>query len=507
MGVSNPTVRNGKYSGTLTEEECKKLDIILSEFNLNQPVEGLRNMAFDLTEEQVDTILEFPSYVVPFDQRSYMTLYDHQTVGAAFLYVAKSAILGDSVGLGKTLQVSAVYNLLALQHQQEGKPAPRMLYLSPNRPINNLRRELIRFTGVHFHYAPGTKEKLFDFVTEEGTDYPNVIMPHSVLLSPIFQSWVMNSDEFPYDLVVFDESSVLGSPSNLTTKQAKLLFKDCPRLLLLNATAFETNLDIFYHQLNLLDSKFLPTKKIFDKTYKNLRWNGLVMVDQGGYKNAENFKNLVSYRYLPRTRNDLGATFTNCTAERIEVPLTLEQKFLLKDTTLHRSVYDCPWTLDPDATTGKVRVLAGLVQRLTPQQVLIYAHFKEAQNAILEELLLQEVPAEILNGDTDKATSDRIIKDFQGGKLRVLITNVQTALNFGDVNHCIFYSYNPNPNKMVQFEGRITRSLHIADKHVYILLTEGKESDTFDTVIRDRALASEAFIGSDFSLILTLLKK
>ena len=117
-----------------------------------------------------------------------------------------------------------------------------------------------------------------------------------------------------------------------------------------------------------------------------------------------------------------------------------------------------------------------------------------------------DISAATLNGDTDSEDRAEIINMFQNNDIRVLITNVQKSLNFGDCDHCIFYNYDPNPNKMVQFEWRMTRSFDIVGKHVYVIMTEGKELDRFNTVIRDRALASDEFAGADFSIVLTLLE-
>ena len=89
--------------------------------------------------------------------------------------------------------------------------------------------------------------------------------------------------------------------------------------------------------------------------------------------------------------------------------------------------------------------------------------------------------------------------------MKVLITNVQKGLDFGRCNHCIFYSYDPSPNKMVQFEGRMTRERNIIGKHVYLLISRGRELNKFKSVVKDRAEASDLFAGSDFSCVLSLL--
>ena len=51
----------------------------------------------------------------------------------------------------------------------------------------------------------------------------------------------------------------------------------------------------------------------------------------------------------------------------------------------------------------------------------------------------------------------------------------------------------------------MTRSFDIVGKHVYLLLSKGAELKSFNTVVSDRANASDVFAGSDFSCVLELL--
>ena len=111
----------------------------------------------------------------------------------------------------------------------------------------------------------------------------------------------------------------------------------------------------------------------------------------------------------------------------------------------------------------------------------------------------------MLNGDTETEERSRIITDFKEQSYRILITNVQRGLNFKDCPCCIFYSYDPNPSKMIQFEGRITRTLNIDDKSIYLLCSEGKEAKRLKDVITDRTKSTMETSSTDFSVILDLL--
>jgi ERCC4-related helicase len=110
-----------------------------------------------------------------------------------------------------------------------------------------------------------------------------------------------------------------------------------------------------------------------------------------------------------------------------------------------------------------------------------------------------------MNGSTKIREKNDLIDRFKAGDLKVLITNVQKGLDFGRCNHCIFYCYDPSPNKMVQFEGRMTREYNIIDKHVYLLISRGSELNKFKKDVADKAKGSDMFAGSDFSCVMSLL--
>lgn len=203
---------------------------------------------------------------------------------------------------------------------------------------------------------------------------------------------------------------------------------------------------------------------------------------------------------------------TNCSADVVVVPLSQEQRGLLKITSMPGMVYDCPSyfrtgvSTDPE-TTPKIKALLGLLtgELKDERSILIYSKYREAQRAIQENLSDAGMESFILNGASDQKTRDAVIDMFKLGDIRILITNVQKGLNFGRCNHCIFYTYDSNPNRMVQFEGRMTREYNIDNKHVYLLISKGDELKSFKSVVADRAKASDVFAGSDFSCVLSIL--
>lgn len=510
------TYYNGKLQGKqLTDEVCRKLDSLREIDKDGSYISEFKSIIYELNPSDVELIKETKSN--SFVELRKGQLEPSQTIGVAYMYFAKSMILGDSVGLGKTVEVSGLCNLLESSMAKEGYDF-RFLFLTGKTLVEQSRDELIKFTGNYIDTLQGVKPEVTKWVkrSQDGVEF-SVVGSHSLLTSVYFQDYIRwhakTFGSYPFDLLVIDEAGdVLTNSSTQTYQQALFLRDTCERVILLNATSFEKELNMFYNQLSFCDPTFLPTKTEFQKRYQVMDYRGPYPTFSGKYKNQQEFKDLVGYRYLARTRKSVGATMTNCSADVVVVPLSSEQKALLKKTSMPTMVYDCPSYFNMgvetnEETTPKLAALLDIITKRFKDErsILIYARYKESQACIHEFLSENGFESYILNGDSPLDYRNAVINKFKLGDFQILITNVQKGLNFGSCNACIFYTYDPNPNKMVQFEGRMTRSYNIDNKHVVLLITRGNELKTFKNIVSDRAKASDVFAGSDFSCVLSIL--
>ncbi len=496
----------------LNDIECQR---ILKLHQLNDAGKGIpemKGLIRNLSDTEIDTVLKTRQHI----EGSVGELSDIQTIGVAFLATAKRALLGDSVGMGKTPQSAGLIQWLKLK---EGKC--RYIYFTEKTLMKKDQKELIRFTGDYTHLLKGEtaflKKELAE-LTEEELPY-SFVASHSVIKSTVFQEWLLvymdKYGHMPFDLVIIDEASAVATTSEKTDyyKSAKTICQDCDRVVLLNATPFESRLDSFRLQLTLVDSTFLPKKTEFQKKFQKTRFNGEYVEYIDEYKNEEAFREAIKLRFMARRRKDTGGTMANCEAKLVIVEKSPTQKRMEKLTSIPQMVYDCPSALDRSVkmtvhTTPKLQKILDIVKKNdTEKSILIYCRYKESQDGILKVLREHGYSCEKLNGDTPEKTRNKVIQDFQNGLYKILVTNVQKGLNFGNCNVTIFYSALPNPNQMVQVEGRMTRSYDIFGKKVYLLATRGRELRNLQDVIAGRAKASENFAGSDFSLILDLLRK
>ncbi len=515
-----------RYKGSLDEDTCDELERILEEGANKGYEQDLLHVIYNMADVDVDhMITSYETYGFSFQnyEKPFGTLRNEQTLGVAFMYHAKDCILGDSVGMGKTVQVAGLVNLLRMEARHHEEREFRYLLLTEKSLVSQVRKEMIKFTGEFVSCcASGEAPVVSRFVEanniETEQEY-SVVGTHGLLSNAQFLSWLeqcrRGEHGFPFDMIIVDESSPLGGKSaNNVVKGYKAISKYFKRHVFLNATPFETKVEIFYNQLSLLDKTMLPVKTQFQKQYCVMDYTGMYPKLSGKYKNQNLFRQLIGYRYLARTRRDLGATSENNKGGILMSPLSDIQKAWLNKSQMTRMIYDCPSALDSNITFNEINVpkLTSIKQLLKTEvsdteTVLIFVHYKEAQAQLSRWLDSMGYTNRILNGATSTKDRALIVEGFKAGSYQVLLTNVQKGLNFGGCNFCIFYSFDPNPSRMIQFEGRTTRQFDIIDKKVYILCSEGKEYKTLVDVVKQRAKSTDEMTNTDLSLVMQLLTK
>lgn len=516
---------NNRYMGSLDETSCNQLERLLELDSRNEGLRDLHRIIVNLPDNVVSEIIAIKdndiNAILPDYDTPVGALKEYQQIGVALLYIAKTAILGDSVGLGKTVESAGLIQFLKAERASQPNAKPfRFLMLTEKNLVNQVRSEMVKFTGDYVDLVSSGEEKVMKkFLERHPFHEPlstSICGTHALLTTPTFLSWVeqcrTQGHGFPFDLLVVDESSCLGNTKTQIVDGFKAISKYFSRIVFLNATPFETKLDIFYTQLNLLDPTMLPTQTAFKKEYCLMDYTGMFPRPTGKYKNTEDFRHKIGYRYFARSRKDKGGTMEGCKGRILFSPLSAVQKEWMQKTQMYRMVYDCPTALDPnipfnEQTVPKLQSLMYLLEHECADfdTLLFFVYYKEAQALLSQWLTSKGISNRVLNGDTESDERQQIIKDFKEQSYRVLITNVQRGLNFNNCPCCIFYSYDPNPSKMIQFEGRITRDFDIKDKSIYLLCSMGKESKRLNDVIKERTKSTMETSSTDFSVILDLL--
>lgn len=146
MGSSNLEYFNGSWKGSLSDTQCMVLDRIL-EKNEEQGCEpALLHIIYNMSDSDVLSLIEEYDeygYLISEFERPRGELRPYQTLGVAFAFRAGNMILGDSVGLGKTVQTAGLCNLMTTDYANKGKDF-RYLVLTEKNLAKQFRQELVK---------------------------------------------------------------------------------------------------------------------------------------------------------------------------------------------------------------------------------------------------------------------------------------------------------------------------------------------------------------------------
>lgn len=501
--VEQRIYRNQYYQGTMSDDNAECILALLGQTS----VPSLKHCIYDLTGEQRETVIKGYEESGVFPDKSQFVLgelEDHQTVGIAFMYYAKSCLLGDEVGLGKTVEVSGLCNLLELNYSKENKPF-RFCFLTESTPATQIREKLVRFTGNYVGLLPSAEQDVVARYLKDNADGQkySIVGTHALLNN---QDFALYCARHPFDLFIIDESFILKKNTTQVYSNVKAIFKYCDRRVLLNATPLESHVRDFFNQLALLDRGYLPTVAEFERDFckKSKTARGFEVT---GTKNESIFRQVISLRYLARTRAILGAKFEGNSSEVYILEPSSTQRALFKRSSLYQLIADYPMDVDvriPFAVSAvpKMKCTLDILSRIKGEQALIYCYYKNCQLKLCEVLEQAGYKVAVVNGDTKKKDRDAIIRGMSTGEYQVLVTNVTRGLDLDSCSHCIMYTIDKNPGKLLQIEGRITRAFDVCYRNLYLLAMRGREENALKGVVQSRisTVQSMTVVGKSISM-------
>ena len=171
---------DGKLKGEfLSDDDCATLDKVRQLSLKNGYVKDLKKCIYDLPPSDIELIKASRDGDIVVD-KNIGTLEDVQTCGVAFMFYAKRMVLGDSVGMGKTVELCGLFNLLTQKRAKEGYDF-HFLYLTEKNLVSQTRDKLIQFTGEYVEAVYGDKKSIDNFLKEATSTQMNVVASHSVV--------------------------------------------------------------------------------------------------------------------------------------------------------------------------------------------------------------------------------------------------------------------------------------------------------------------------------------
>jgi superfamily II DNA or RNA helicase len=198
--------------------------------------------------------LKFPKGLKP---------YPYQCVGIAYAYLTGfRALIGDNMGLGKTIQAIGAIALAP------DKLLPTLV-IAPSNVVYKWRAEINKWLP---NYKVSIIEKTKDPLPPLNRQGKKGIgRLYDIVIGSWDQLRLMDEEliDANFQLVIFDESHYAKNPTSQRSKVAAALAHNAPHVLLLSGTAMENRPKELWHQLYMIDPDEFSKKKDFDDKFTN----------------------------------------------------------------------------------------------------------------------------------------------------------------------------------------------------------------------------------------------
>lgn len=434
----------------------------------------------------------------------------HQAVGSAWMYLAKKALLADSMGTGKTANLSLLIAMMA--EAGELATGRRVIVAVRSPAINQWERELKRsLTGLSIITGLGTTQKR---LTKYLSDWNVLVIGKEMAI----QDWEA-LEQFPIAAVIMDDVDAIRNPTK-TAHALKKLARNAPRVVVANGTPLMKKLPELYHTLEPLGGRAVfGTKGAFKARYMDVDSDG-----KPTYRHMEEFKNKLSPFVLRRTVEDLDAEMPAVMSSTIWLDLHPAQRAkyqelrqgvlkIIKDSgteevkriqalqQFHYGAAVCSGLAAigeedvPNVNSSKLDWIDDAITGdLSEDKVIIFIGTKKLLTA--SETRLSNIgvqTAKIWGEDNNRIRQEEIDRFWDDDSCQVLLMTQagESSLNLQNARHVVFCDTILNPARMSQILGRARRqgSVHKTVYAHHLLTRDTQEEAYLGSLRREAALA------------------
>lgn len=410
-------------------------------------------------------------------------LFNFQKTGAQALFDNNSFLLGDSVGLGKT-----VMTIKALCDLKEQLGYSKYLILTPNPLLKQWGKEIEKFSDEQYQIINGNSNERYEMWENPKTfNITNIEKLYGVDFNRM--QWTSI-----WDAVVIDEITRIKNSKAIATKRLQEI-KAKRKYGLSGAPLENSPLDL-YGIFSFLKPLYFGKYWDFRKRYvvqKFVRYpNGTRFNQIMGYKNLDELRAKIQPFMLRRTKQEVEIELPELLEENIYVDITKEQKEIyselkkqavqkLKERQSAIGLYAQmkviassveAYNLGASGTRGgqydnkknnpKLNEMFELLKSVFAQnqKAIVFTQYKRVLEIIVRELENNDVhTAEIKGGQTEPERNEQIRKFKTNAHIKVLVSTDAGAygLNLQNASYVINFDHLWNPKRLEQRSGRAHR--------------------------------------------------
>lgn len=403
-------------------------------------------------------------------------LYPFQKVGVMAIWECQRLILGDQVGLGKSVQTIASIQLL---HNQDKLTVNDCLLVASAKE-----------QWQEFFKAYTTLSTTIAETSDHSGNYLKRRFNVLIMNFSTMRTHVELLEKYSFKKIVVDEG-LFKNPDGKTFQALSTLTRKAPRLLILNANPLENNLDEAYSHIELCKPGLMTKGQFMDRYCKletkyfrtkyGTRKEETKIVGIKSIEALKELKKLMSEFHLARTSDDEGINIQlpKKVIKVIYVDLKAVQKkaYLqelknFKEHKIKASVLlinllkicqgkkeEWKSVENPEDYSAKAEALKGLVNSLEKQQFVFYSTYLDPLFACAKIIKNMGKKLGFYTGVQKETERNKQFQEFkQGERDALFITNAgQRSLNIENCQNLIEFNQLYNPEARNQLEGRIRR--------------------------------------------------
>lgn len=448
------------------------------------------------------------------------TLRPFQNVGALFLVTAKRAVLGDDMGLGKSIQaLAAAANL----------KAERTLVLVPGTLLDNWEEEILKHVPGHLYYVVDGKPAERQALWEQQPDEPAFWVTN---YEKLLHDWEVMPHR--WDVIIADEVS--ARIKNYRAQQTKKLKRlKAEYRWGLTGTPIENALVEFHSVMDWIEPGLLGPGSQFIKRYGiKDEMTGRII----GYRNIEEVQLKVSPYLIRRTKEEVLPELPEKIVNDYHVKLSAAERAEYKratddfeewwgDTTGEFTWGDVltkivrlkqltghPRLLGLDMDSSKLEELKNILVELRGHKVVVFTQFKQIAYMMSEELdewstTLRSGKRQhkifTMTGDHKKKKKNEIkhaFEDHEGSALLIMTEVGAYGLNLQCADYIIHYDFPWNPARLRQREDRLHRMGQKNVVNVINLIATDTIDEYIWDVLYDKESLAQGFLAGTKSEVI-----
>lgn len=416
-----------------------------------------------------------------------VTMRPYQEFGSKFLLFQKNVLLGNEMGLGKTIQALAVANHLFQNHKKH------IVIILPLSVLENWKRETQKWTNLPvYRFCTSNKNRFSDF--KWWKQYGGILLANYEQSKAVFEL----IGEEKLDMVIIDEAHFIKNPHAMRTVNSINISKRASYKLFMTGTPLENNVKEMQHLLKTLNPD-LPVQTFRERP------------------DSKDFKRYIANVYLRRKRVEVLSELPEMEVIDMWSEFSEEQKELYETEAFSEScsVMKLRRLAFLGENSGKINQIKEicLQARENGLKVLVFSFFKTDVLYQLKDIL-DHTAKEILSGDISPSRRQEIIDEFSEDlNQTVLLGQIEAGgvgLNIQSANIVVLCEPQWKPSTEQQAISRVYRMGQTRDVVVYRLLTKDsidesilqllhKKEVEFDTYAKDSLIADAFSISEKMS--------